>query len=68
MVNGPESFTPDNQYILGEAPEKRRYYVAAGMNSTGIASSGGVGKALSEWIVNDRPPYDLSKVDVKHFA
>ena len=62
MVNGPESFTPDNQYLLGEVPFKRRYYVACGMNSSGIASSGGMGKALADWITNDEPPMDLWKV------
>jgi len=67
MVNGPESFTPDNQYILGEAPEKRRYYVAAGMNSSGIASSGGMGSALAQWIKDDQEPYDLWKIDIRRF-
>jgi glycine/D-amino acid oxidase-like deaminating enzyme len=52
MVNGPESFTADNQYILGESPQVKNYYVAAGFNSSGIASAPGAGKALSEWIVN----------------
>jgi glycine/D-amino acid oxidase-like deaminating enzyme len=51
FLNGPESFTPDNRFIVGEAPEVRRLYVAAGLNSQGILSSSGVGKALSEWIV-----------------
>ena len=52
MVNGPESFTPDNQYIIGEAPEVKNFYVAAGFNSSGVASSGGAGRALTEWIIN----------------
>ena len=68
MVNGPESFTADNQYILGEAPEVRRFYVAAGFNSSGIASAGGAGKALSEWIVSDGPTMDLWSVDIRRFA
>eukprot|EP01136_Pigoraptor_vietnamica_P037311 Opistho-1_new@105106 len=68
MVNGPESFTADNQYILGEAPQIRKYYVAAGMNSSGIASAAGAGKALSEWIYNDEPTMDLWAVDVRRFA
>jgi glycine/D-amino acid oxidase-like deaminating enzyme len=59
MVNGPESFTIDNQYVLGEAPELGNYYVAAGFNSSGIASAGGAGKALAEWIDLGRPPFDL---------
>eukprot|EP01052_Picozoa_sp_SAG31_P072919 SAG31_NODE_31924_length_362_cov_0.859316_1_plen_99_part_00 len=46
LINGPESFTPDNAYILGESPEVDRFWVAAGMNSSGIASAAGVGNAL----------------------
>ena len=68
MVNGPESFTPDNRYILGEVPDMRRYFVAAGMNSSGIASAGGAGKALAEWIVGGRPTMDLWPVDVRRFG
>ena len=48
FYNGPESFTPDNQFILGEAPELRNFFVAAGFNSVGIASAGGAGRALAE--------------------
>ena len=54
FLNGPESFTPDNYFILGEAPEVRRYYVGAGFCSGGIAAAGGAGQALAEWIVEDR--------------
>jgi glycine cleavage system aminomethyltransferase T/glycine/D-amino acid oxidase-like deaminating enzyme len=68
MINGPESFTPDNQYILGEAPERRKVFVAAGFNSSGIASSGGAGKALAEWIVGGEPPLDLWTVDIRRFT
>ena len=68
MVNGPESFTPDNRYILGEAIELRKYYIAAGMNSSGIASAGGAGKALAEWIVAGQPTMDLSAVDIRRFG
>lgn len=68
MVNGPESFTPDNQYILGEAPEVRNFFVAAGMNSSGIASAGGAGKALAEWIVKGEPQNDLWAVDIRRFG
>ncbi len=68
MINGPESFTPDNQYILGEAPERRKYYVAAGFNSSGIASAGGAGRALAEWISNDAPTLDLWTVDIRRFG
>ena len=68
MVCGPESFTADNRYLLGESIELRHYYVAAGMNSSGIASAGGAGKALAEWIVEGRPTMDLSAVDVRRFG
>src|SRR5258705_9243815 len=68
FLNGPESFTPDNYFILGEAPEVRRYYVGAGFCSGGIAAAGGAGKALAEWIVEDRAPMDLWPSDVPRFA
>lgn len=68
MVNGPESFTADNQYVLGESPMIRKYFVAAGMNSSGIASSAGAGKALSEWIVAGEPTMDLWPIDIRRFA
>ncbi|HEV8261031.1 MAG TPA: FAD-binding oxidoreductase, partial [Burkholderiales bacterium] len=50
LINGPESFTPDGNFILGEAPEVRGFYVGAGFNAFGIASAGGAGRALAEWI------------------
>jgi heterotetrameric sarcosine oxidase gamma subunit len=68
LYNGPESFTPDNQFILGEAPELRNFYVAAGFNSVGIASAGGAGKALADWIVDGDPGTDLTVVDIRRFA
>jgi hypothetical protein len=68
FYNGPESFTPDNQFILGEAPELRNFYVAAGFNSVGIASAGGAGRALAEWIAGGEPGTDLSAVDIRRFA
>ena len=68
LLVGPESFTPDGHFILGEAPGLRRYYIAAGFNSAGIASAGGAGKALAEWIVGDEPPMDLWDVDPRRFA
>jgi len=67
-VNGPESFTPDNRYMLGEAPELRRFFVAAGFNSVGIASAAGAGQALAEWIVGGAPGMDLWDVDIRRFA
>ncbi|MCH7478184.1 MAG: FAD-dependent oxidoreductase, partial [SAR324 cluster bacterium] len=63
--NGPESFTPDVRYLLGEAPEVRNFYVAAGFNSIGIQSAGGAGKVLAEWIVAGHPPVDLWDVDIR---
>jgi glycine cleavage system aminomethyltransferase T/glycine/D-amino acid oxidase-like deaminating enzyme len=68
FYNGPESFTPDNQFILGEAPELRNFFVAAGFNSVGIASAGGAGRALAEWITAGEPSTDLSAVDIRRFA
>jgi len=68
LYNGPESFTPDNQFILGEAPECANFFVAAGFNSVGIASAGGAGRALAEWIVNGSPTSDLTGVDIRRFA
>ena len=67
FFNGPESFTPDDRYILGEAPELSNFYVAAGLNSIGIQSAGGAGKVLSEWIFNGHPPLDLWDVDIRRF-
>ena len=68
MVNGPESFTPDGNFILGEAPEARNYFVAAGFNSAGIANGGGAGKLLAEWIVAGEAPMDLFEVDIRRFG
>ena len=68
LYNGPESFTPDNQFILGEAPECANFFVGAGFNSVGIASAGGAGRALAEWIVNGSPTTDLTAVDIRRFA
>ncbi|MDT5007381.1 MAG: hypothetical protein QOJ24_4557 [Mycobacterium sp.] len=68
FYNGPESFTPDNQFILGETPELDGYFVGAGFNSVGIATAGGAGRALAEWIVNGAPTSDLTAVDIRRFA
>jgi 4-methylaminobutanoate oxidase (formaldehyde-forming) len=68
FYNGPESFTPDNQFILGEAPEVRNFFVGAGFNSVGIATAGGAGRALAEWIVDGDPTMDLTSVDIRRFA
>ncbi len=65
FFNGPESFTPDNRYLLGPSPELNNFFVAAGFNSIGVQSAGGVGKVLADWIVNGYPPMDLWDVDIK---
>ncbi len=68
LLNGPESFTPDGNFILGEAPELRRFFVAAGFNSAGIANSGGAGKLIAEWIVAGAAQTDLADVDIRRFG
>jgi 4-methylaminobutanoate oxidase (formaldehyde-forming) len=65
FFNGPESFTPDDRYILGEAPEVKRFFVAAGFNSVGIQSAGGAGMALAEWMDKGHAPMDLWDVDIR---
>ena len=62
---GPESFTPDVRYHLGESAELKNCFVAAGLNSIGLQSAGGVGKVMAEWIRDGRPPADLWTVDVR---
>jgi glycine cleavage system aminomethyltransferase T len=64
---GPESFTPDMAPILGEAPELRGYYVAAGLNSIGILTGGGVGRAMAHWIVHGKPDVDVTQVRVRQW-
>ncbi|MFN4100227.1 MAG: FAD-dependent oxidoreductase, partial [Pararhodobacter sp.] len=65
FFNGPESFTPDDRYYLGPAPELENYWVAAGYNSVGIVSSGGAGMALAHWMTEGEPPFDLWEVDIR---
>ena len=65
FLNGPEAFTPDGVYYLGESPEVDRLYVAAGFNSVGIQSAGGAGWVLADWIAKQHPPMDLSAVDLR---
>ena len=65
FFNGPESFTPDDRYILGEAPELDNFYVAAGFNSIGIQSAGGAGMVLADWMDRGRQPIDLWDVDIR---
>ncbi|AMO23160.1 FAD-dependent oxidoreductase [Ramlibacter solisilvae] len=68
LLNGPESFTPDGNFILGEAPELRNYFVCAGFNSAGIANSGGAGRLMAEWILAGEPGQDVWEVDIRRFA
>ncbi len=65
FFNGPESFTADGRYLMGETPEVAGLYCATGFNSLGILSSGGVGKSLAAWIRDGRPPVELIDVDVR---
>jgi len=64
FFNGPESFTPDDAYHLGLAPEMDNVWVAAGFNSIGIQSAGGAGMALAEWMESGEKPFDLGDVDI----
>ncbi len=64
FFNGPESFTPDDAYNLGQSPEVENYYVAAGFNSIGIQSAGGAGMALAQWMEEGEKPFDLGDVDI----
>ncbi len=65
FFNGPESFTPDDRYYLGEAPEVENFWVCAGFNSIGIQSAGGAGQALAQWMHDGHPPSDLWDVDIR---
>lgn len=64
FMNGPESFVPDTRQLMGEAPGLRGFFVAAGMNTIGIMSSAGVGKAMAEWIRDGEAPMDLWPVEI----
>ncbi len=68
LLNGPESFTPDGNFILGEAPELPGFFVGAGFNAFGIASAGGAGMVLAEWVADGAPPYDVWPVDIRRFG
>ncbi len=68
LINGPESFTPDGNFILGEAPELKNFFVGAGFNAFGIAAGGGAGMALASWVHDGVPPYDLWVVDIRRFG
>jgi len=62
---GPESFTPDHNYLMGEAPNLRNFYIAAGFNSLGILSAGGVGQVMARWILEGQPPMDVWSVNIR---
>ena len=68
MINGAESFTPDGNFILGPAPECANMYVGAGFNAFGIASGGGAGWVLAEWVMKGEAPLDLWAVDIRRFS
>ena len=68
MINGAESFTPDGNFILGPAPECANMFVGAGFNAFGIASGGGAGWVLAEWVMRDEAPLDLWVVDIRRFS
>jgi len=65
FFNGPESFTPDDRYYLGETPEVQNFWVCCGFNSVGIQSAGGAGMALAQWMEDGTPPFDLWDVDIR---
>ena len=68
MIHGPESFTPDGNFILGAAPDLANFYVGAGFNAFGIASGGGAGWVLAEWVEHGEAPMDLWVVDIRRFS
>ena len=68
LLNGPESFTLDSQFMLGESPEVRGLFLMGGMNSTGIALAGGAGKAMAEWIIAGEPTMELNEADIRRFS
>ena len=68
MINGPESFTPDGNFILGRAPELKNFFVGCGFNAFGIASAGGAGWVLAEWVETGEAPMDLWVVDIRRFS
>ncbi len=67
LINGPEAFTPDNEFLLGES-EVRGFFVAAGFCAHGLAGAGGLGKAMAEWIVAGEPAMDLWEMDIRRFG
>ena len=68
LLNGPESFTLDSQFIIGESPEVSGLFLLGGMNSSGISLAGGAGQAMAEWIISGYPTMDLTEVDIRRFS
>ncbi|NQV06080.1 GcvT family protein [bacterium] len=68
LFTGPESFTPDNGFLMGEAPELKNFFVAAGFNSLGILTGGGAGSIIANWIVDGLPPIDITGVDIARLS
>ncbi len=68
LLNGPESFTPDGTYIMGEAPQVKNFFVGAGFNAFGIAAGGGAGWTLAQWVMTGEQPMDLWSVDIRRFS
>lgn len=68
IINGPEAFTPDGEFMMGEAPGVRGFFVAAGFCAYGIAAGGGVGRVLAEWIVEGQPGLDVWRMDIRRFG
>ncbi len=68
LLNGPESFTLDSQFMMGESPEVPGLFLMGGMNSTGIALAGGAGKAMAEWVIAGEPTMELNEADIRRFS
>jgi 4-methylaminobutanoate oxidase (formaldehyde-forming) len=68
LLNGPESFTPDGNFLMGEAPGLKGFHLACGFNAFGIAGGGGAGRAIAEWVVGGEAPMDLWPVDIRRFG
>jgi 4-methylaminobutanoate oxidase (formaldehyde-forming) len=68
LINGPEAFTPDGEFILGESPEVRGFFVACGFCAHGIAGAGGMGRIMADWIVEGDPGLDVWHMDLRRFG
>ncbi len=68
LLNGPEAFTSDGDFIMGESPEVKNFFVAAGFCAHGIAAGGGVGKMMAEWLIEGEPSLDLWRLDIRRLG